>query len=104
MCCCVIMEGQQNTQLASCPLLDAVFGLGRSAMANNSLAQSMGSEWVHSSILAGVIDFMRSVAAAPTSVPTAFTTRQVSQAEWRLPWHSPVTGMLFPPRSSSNET
>jgi hypothetical protein len=35
--------------------------------------------------------------------PTAATTRQVSQAECRLDWHSPDTRMLLPPRSSSNE-
>ena len=75
-----------------------------SAMAKDSFAQSFGSEWVQLSILAGVIVFISSVAASFTSSPTALSTRQVSQAECRLEPHSPLTSMLFPPRSSSNET
>jgi hypothetical protein len=49
----------------------------RSAMAKDSFAQSIGSESVQLSILAGVIDFNSSVAASPTSSRTALSTRQV---------------------------
>ena len=46
-----------------------------SAMTKDSLAQSIGFERVQLSTLAGVIDFNRSVAASPTSAPTALVTR-----------------------------
>src|SRR3981189_1033075 len=69
-----------------------------SVMAKDSLAQSIGFEWVQLSILAGVIDFNSSVAPAATSSPAALSTRQVSQAECRLEPHSPVTRTLFPLR------
>ena len=42
-----------------------------SAMTKDSFAQSIGGEWVQLSILAGVIVFSSSVAAAPASSPTA---------------------------------
>jgi hypothetical protein len=86
------------------PCLMQYFVCACSAIAKDSFAQSIGSEWLQLSILAGVIVFISSVAASFTSSPTALSTRQVSQAACRLVPHIPVTGMLFPPRSSSNET
>jgi hypothetical protein len=66
-----------------------------SAMVKDSLAQSIGSERVQLSILAGVIVLISSAAAPPTSSPTALSTRQVSQAECKLELRSPLTGMLL---------
>src|SRR2546426_10567481 len=78
--------------------------VGALAMANDSFAQSSGSEAVHSSLSAGVMtELRRSVAAADTSEPTAFKTRHVSQVEGSLPEHSPFTEMSFPPLSSRKE-
>jgi hypothetical protein len=61
-----------------------------------SFAQSIDFERVQLSILAGVIVFISSVAASPTSSPTALSTRQVSQAACRLGPHSLGRGPLTP--------
>jgi hypothetical protein len=58
-------------------LSNAVLVCACSAMAKDSFAQSIGAEWVQLSILAGVIVFISSVAASPTSSPTALRTKQV---------------------------
>jgi hypothetical protein len=85
-------------------LPNAVFRLRLLRDGEDSFAQSIGCDCAQLSIFAGVIVFNSSAAASFTSSPTALSTRQVSQAECRLAPHMPVTGMLFPPRSSSNET
>jgi hypothetical protein len=60
-------------------------------------AQSIGFELDQVSTWAGVIDFIKSVAASPTCAPTALVTRQVSQAECRLEVpRSPITRTPLP--------
>src|SRR6476660_729367 len=66
-----------------------------SEIANDSFAQSLGSELLHRVFISGVIASTRAVAASSTSGPIACRTKQLSHVPCRFPEHCPVRGLLL---------